>query len=310
MKAGKREGYLHPIEKVEVPFHTLHMDHLGPFNPSSGGKRHILAIIDAFTKFIFLHAVKSTNTAAVTRYLPTLINIYGVPNRIVTDRGTAFTSGSFQEFCLKKGIKHILTAVATPRANGQVERYNATILQALASSINSERDWEKKLHTIKFVLNNTKNASTGSTPSEILMGYKPRAPADAPLTVEIQPERPVVKNLKEKRADVSRKIAQDQKKQKIRFDRHRLRPRQYKDGDLVVVLRKPVGDGGSRKLLPKFKGPFKIEKVLPNDRYAVVEIPGSTRSKKAPFKSIESVEHLKRWMTKGDMSSSSEDYSD
>lgn len=44
---NSREGLLHPINKLEIPFHTLHIDHLGPFvkskrgNLSIGGSRCI-----------------------------------------------------------------------------------------------------------------------------------------------------------------------------------------------------------------------------------------------------------------------------
>lgn len=47
--SGQRQGYLHPIEKVKIPFHTIHIDHLGPFNKSKKKNAYILAIIDAFT---------------------------------------------------------------------------------------------------------------------------------------------------------------------------------------------------------------------------------------------------------------------
>lgn len=33
--SGSKPGLLNPIDKVGIPFHTLHMDHLGPFIRSS-----------------------------------------------------------------------------------------------------------------------------------------------------------------------------------------------------------------------------------------------------------------------------------
>lgn len=299
---GRKEGYLHPIEKVEIPFHTLHADHLGPFNQSTGGKKYVFAVIDSFTKFILLHAVKNTTTAAVLRFLKTTFTTYGIPTRLITDRGSAFTSKGFKDFTKLKGIKHILNAVATPRANGQIERYNATILQALATSIKHDDEWEKRLPDIQFAMNNTKNASTSLTPSELLMGYRPRASADSALTIKIQPERPVIKDLNKVRVDVKRRMTNDQRKQKERFDLKRLRPRRYNVGDLVMVRKRPTADGGSRKLLPRYKGPLQVEKILPNDRYLVSEIRGSTRSSRAPFRNVESVEHLKKWVNKENLS--------
>lgn len=49
-KAGKQEGYLHPLNKGDVPLHTFHLDHLGPLETTPKSYKHILTIIDAFTK--------------------------------------------------------------------------------------------------------------------------------------------------------------------------------------------------------------------------------------------------------------------
>ena len=45
---------LHPIEKIPVPFHTVHVDCMGPFSKISNDYKYVLVIIDAFTKFIIL----------------------------------------------------------------------------------------------------------------------------------------------------------------------------------------------------------------------------------------------------------------
>lgn len=208
---GKKEGFLNPIEKIAIPFHTIHADHLGPFN-NSCGKKYILAIVDSFTKFIIIRAVRDTKTSPVVKCLKELITVYGVPNRIITDRGTAFTSANFRNFCNEINVKHIMNAVATPRANGQVERYNSTILAALSTTIKKEKEWAKNIEKVQFSLNNTINSSTGVTPSQVLMGYQPRSTADALLTNEIQPETPTVANLTELREHVADKISKQQQK--------------------------------------------------------------------------------------------------
>jgi hypothetical protein len=58
--SSQKSGFLYPIKKVPKPFHTIHIDHLGPFIRSKSGKTQVFTVIDAFTKFIFLYAVKST----------------------------------------------------------------------------------------------------------------------------------------------------------------------------------------------------------------------------------------------------------
>lgn len=131
--AGKPSGELHPIKKIPKPFHTVHLDHLGPFIKSKTGNTYVLVLVDAFTKFILLYGVKNTTTTATVKAIKDMIRVFGVPHRLISDRGTSFTSEEFKNFCLKVGIKHHLNAVAMPRGNGQVERYNRTIINSLAT---------------------------------------------------------------------------------------------------------------------------------------------------------------------------------
>jgi transposase InsO family protein len=56
---------------------------------------------------------------------------YGVPNNIITDNGTNFTSGEFQEFAKKLGIKIKYALVAHPKSNGQFEKANGLVCAGL-----------------------------------------------------------------------------------------------------------------------------------------------------------------------------------
>lgn len=136
--AGRQPGLLHPIEKIGTPFHTIHMDHLGPFKKTPLGKKYIIVCVESLTKYVMLSAVKDTKTQPVIRFLNEIINQFGVPRRLITDQGTCYTSKAFKNFCKQSGIKHVQNAVATPRANGQVERYNSTLLSSLAITADGE----------------------------------------------------------------------------------------------------------------------------------------------------------------------------
>lgn len=48
---GANEGLLLPIHKVEKPFDTVYIDHLGPFVKSKKGHSYLLVLVDGFTKF-------------------------------------------------------------------------------------------------------------------------------------------------------------------------------------------------------------------------------------------------------------------
>lgn len=78
-------------------------------------------------------------------------------------------------------VSHVLNAVSTPRANGQVERYNRTILQSLAVKNHSEpeNEWDKHLEEIQLGLNTTINKGIGKSPSEVLFGLRLRTKGDS-----------------------------------------------------------------------------------------------------------------------------------
>jgi transposase InsO family protein len=64
---------------------------------------------------------------------PRLVCLFGMPNRIITDNGSQFTSGLFREYCASIGTKICFSSVAYPRSNGQSERANAEVLKGLTT---------------------------------------------------------------------------------------------------------------------------------------------------------------------------------
>lgn len=91
------------------------------------------------------------------------------------------------------------------------------------------------------------------------------------------------------------KMSKDQKVQKVRFDATRAAAQTYHEGDLVMVLKTDnIASGTSRKLLAKHKGPFRVVKVLLNDRYEVEDLREGLRKK---FRTVTAVDKMKHWVT-------------
>jgi len=74
--SGRKFGFLHPIVKVAIPFHTIHLDHIGPFVRSKRKHTHILTIIDGFTKFCVLKPMRSTSAKDVVKVKSVVRNIW------------------------------------------------------------------------------------------------------------------------------------------------------------------------------------------------------------------------------------------
>jgi transposase InsO family protein len=292
---GKKQGRLHPIEKAAVQFHTLHVDHVGPFETSRTGNKFLFVVVDAFTKFTIIEAVRSQKAKVVIRALRSIMCIFGVPIRIVSDRGSAFTSRTFRIFCETYGIKHTLNAVATPRANGQCERYNQTIVNMLAtSSVEAESDlWDTHVKELQSALNTSFNKGINTTPVQALFGYQARPIAEASLLNSLRNEmqRVDIQGLRDRIKD---HITEDQRKQKPRYDKKRREATVFGKGELVLVLiTSEKCTGTSRKLLPKFRGPFRVVRALYNDRYEVEDL----REGRHKARTVVAVDKMKKWIT-------------
>ena len=151
------------------------MDHLGPL-PVSGGKQHVIVLIDGLTKVVVLEAVKTTDSKSVIRFLEKTFLNYGNPERLVSDRGTAFTSRKFETFLQQKGIAHSLISTQFPQSNGVTERANkevARLLRTLSEKADKS-DWALKVPIAQAMLNRTVARGTGKAPFEALHGYLPR----------------------------------------------------------------------------------------------------------------------------------------
>lgn len=125
-KQGRQEGYLNPIDKGEIPLDTYHIDHLGPL-ATKKSYRHVLVVVDGFSKFTWLYATKSTTMAEVLARLEKQAAIFGNPRRIISDRGTAFTSNDFEDYCRRENIQHVLT---TTGDQDQMVKLSASIARS------------------------------------------------------------------------------------------------------------------------------------------------------------------------------------
>ncbi|KAJ8937263.1 hypothetical protein NQ318_020650 [Aromia moschata] len=261
--------------------------HLGPFCKTPEGNTFMLVTVDAFTKFTWIEAVPDTSSQYITKTLDLLIKIFGVPERIITDRGKGFTSKVMAEFCRNNNIRHIQNAIACPRANGQVERFNSTILRAMTAAVGENYDaWESKIPEVQCGINGTVNSTTGKSPAELLYGFRPRLKYD--ININTQTDR--LGNLDLARQSAAMNIVNKAKLMKKNFDKKRLEPIQYNVGDMVLVERTPMIKGlSSGKLVQKFTGPVQVTHVLGNDRYRVQSL---SRDKRR-FKGVVASDRLK-----------------
>jgi len=112
------------------------------------------------------------DTANVLNRLDKFCGARGIPDRIISDRGTCFTVKAFKIFCDTRGIKHTLNSIRHPQANGQVERANRTIVPLLSIMIEDQVHWDDKVQEMERHLNSAVNKTSEKSYFEALHGSR------------------------------------------------------------------------------------------------------------------------------------------
>ncbi|GFW79880.1 hypothetical protein TNCV_3898811 [Trichonephila clavipes] len=272
-KPVKKEGFLSPISKESIPLSTYHVDFIGPLPHTNKSYQHIFPVVDAFTKLTWLYPFKTVSAESVLEKLKQQQKTFGNPIRIISHRGSAFTSKLFNGYGDEESIQHLQIATGVPRGNGQVERIHRTFIPVLIKlSLDDSTKWYKYVNRLQRILNSTMCRSTKWTPFELLVGTKMRNKEDI-LNKDLLLEE-MAKELLEQREflrnDAKKNIETPQSKNRKTYNRRKKKASLYKEGDLVAIQRTQFGAG--LKLRPKFLGPYKVTKVNPKDRYAVEKV--------------------------------------
>ena len=136
----------------------------------------ILVIVDRLTKMVHYEPVKVTIDAPglAEVIIDVVVRHHGLPDLIVTNRGSLFTLKFWSSLCYFLGIKRRLSTAFHPQTDGQTERQNSTIEAYLRAFVNFEQnDWARLFFMTEFAYNNAKNANTGHKPFELNGGYHP-----------------------------------------------------------------------------------------------------------------------------------------
>lgn len=183
----KGELYWHLLGKGSEPFQVIHLDHVGPFVMTERDNKYILTIVDGFSKYVVLRAVKYVTAIETVYYMREFVCTYGSPERIVTDRGTAFTAAIFEKFCHELNINHVKISSKSPRSNGQAEIINGIAVRCLAMTTENPDnvDWDLRSMKVQWGINNSKHRVTGYAPSDVVYRFKIASRVDNPLVSEV-----------------------------------------------------------------------------------------------------------------------------
>ncbi|XP_060540149.1 uncharacterized protein K02A2.6 [Pantherophis guttatus] len=158
-------------ETPSNPWSRIHIDFAGPMQG-----RHLLIVVDAFSKWLEVVPMASTTTEATIRALRRLFATHGLPDVLVSDNGPQLTSLAMEAFLAGLGIRHALSAPYRPAGNGQAERMVRLTKEALTKM--GTGDWQERIDNFLLTQHITPHATTHKSPAELLMGRRLRSPLD------------------------------------------------------------------------------------------------------------------------------------
>ena len=123
---------LGPLPLIDTPFKHVAVDIVRPIEPRSNNRsRYILTMIDYATRYPEAIALPSIKTECVAEALVEIFSRVGVPDDMLTDCGSQFTSEIMKEVARLLSLQSLTTSVFHAQCNRLVERSHATLKQML-----------------------------------------------------------------------------------------------------------------------------------------------------------------------------------
>lgn len=168
-----RQVPLHPWEFPGQSWKRLHLDFAGPFLGHT-----CMIVVDAYSKWLEVFKMGSVTSQATITRLRRLFAAYGLPEHIVTDNGTQFTSEEFKNFMQQNGILHSTSAPGHPATNGLAERYVQTFKNGMKKLAHMPLDFEDKISLFLMQYRTTPNCTTGQSPADLFLNRHVRTRLD------------------------------------------------------------------------------------------------------------------------------------
>lgn len=231
------------------PFRIVSIDFAGPYTRSNSGNKFILVIVDMFSKYVIIEALRNSSaTRTIECIRHELFLKFGVPEIMISDNGPQLKSAAFAEFLGDFGVTHWLTANYHAQAN-PTEAANKTILNAIRSYIANEKAhkrWDEHIVEITFALNSALHSSTKMTPHQLIFGktLAINGKEHGQLHRESADDE---EKRNEKRAAIHRKVMENLKKSyessRKRYDNLNTSTVEYHENDIVWRRNTKLSEG-------------------------------------------------------------------
>lgn len=274
----KTPGLMVPRYKVSRCWQMISTDLIGPLPRSSSGFAYVLVVTDSFSKFVRLFPIRAAKGSIISKKIEEeIFLLYGVPQYVICDNGGEFKGRCFRTLCKEYSVKLLYNALYHPQAN-PTERVNRVLKTMIASFVgDNHKKWDVHLAKFGTAVRTSKHEVTGYTPyfvnfgnEQILLGshyrsesFKSKVNSECDDSTESSGR---FQMLQELRAQIAKRINEASERNKQKYD---LRHRDVQFDVGMTVWRKnyclsDASKGFTKKLAPKYVGPFEIlKKVSP-----------------------------------------------
>jgi hypothetical protein len=252
------------------------MDICGPLKETQSGNKYILVISDYFTKYTEAYPMQDQTAETIANILIREWFVKkGPPEELHTDQGTNFESKLIQEICRLYDIDKTRTTPYHPQSDGQVERFNRSLMDILSNLQNKYGEWDQALPFAYSSYNATIHESTNYTPNFLWYGRELRNTVGNLVPCV---EEPFTKlsdytiKLKEQikiAHDVTRQhLKKSALKSKRYYDKN-VHYYRYRAGDQVMCRDHTKTEKGTKKFKRTYEGPYWVIEQLGDVVYRV-----------------------------------------
>lgn len=280
----ERKGF--PITKSPLqnfvtpsqPMELVSLDILGPLPMSIQGNKYVLTVIDHFTKFSTLYALKDITAQTIANKLIKFIIIFGIPNSILTDLGTNFQSNLFNELSRQLQIHKLKTTPYRPQTNSVSERLNLSIKTSLTCLSETTTEWDTYLNYYNFIYNNSYHDTTHEKPSFLMFNRDLNLPfhvLEKTPQIHYFPCDNYIEDNLSKMQFVYRNVYKNLKlsaEKQSRLRQNIAKKKSFQLGQKVYLYTPATNQSTGRAFSKKFSGPYRVIEKHSDLNYSIVQI--------------------------------------
>ena len=265
-------GLLQPLPIPESPWDSISMDFVTGLPLTPYGNDAILVVVCRLTKMVHILPTTTTVDSLQVAHLfkDHIWKLHGIPLDVVCDRGSVFVGTFMKELFRLLDTKHNSSTAFHPQTDGQTENVNKVLEDMLRHYVMGlpQKHWDTHLATAEFAINNSYHESIGTTPFRLDYGRDPRLPLSTGVpSTRVPSAASFVRTLTSDLADAKLHLEAAQQRHKRYADEHR-RDVTFHVGDQVLLrttnikLRDKEDSSTTKKLLPRWIGPFTVTKAV------------------------------------------------